>query len=106
MSDISIHSLVKRETYYNYSKGESQKISIHSLVKRETACQALDILSNFISIHSLVKRETKSPVRIFAGSQNFNPLPRKEGDPQVRLITSTPAISIHSLVKRETMIVQ
>ena len=56
-------------------------ISIHSLVKRET-----DILSGMpvfgirISIHSLVKRETQTAIAVISGLRDFNPLPRKEGD--------------------------
>ena len=78
--EISIHSLVKRETglqivcrlaISNFNplprkEGDCKKavqslgfaISIHSLVKRETARAASLGLSVNISIHSLVKRET------------------------------------------------
>ena len=34
--------------------------------------------------------------------EHFNPLPRKEGDMNIRLNDGTADISIHSLVKRET----
>ena len=36
--------------------------------------------------------------------RNFNPLPRKEGDPRFRDSSRTAEISIHSLVKRETFL--
>ena len=55
-------------------------ISIHSLVKRETNHTACHLFFAVISIHSLVKRETLLRDASFALLQNFNPLPRKEGD--------------------------
>ena len=59
-------------------------------------------MSTGISIHSLVKRETSSPWRMFLLPDDFNPLPRKEGDsPDVPDFAGV-RISIHSLVKRET----
>ena len=80
--DISIHSLVKRETRQRPGKhGTLLQISIHSLVKRET------LLLLFFQIKP----------------SNFNPLPRKEGDWIVRYrLWGADSISIHSLVKRET----
>ena len=45
-----------------------------------------------------------SPLR-FNHSDNFNPLPRKEGDGAMLLLeTRSEKISIHSLVKRETVL--
>ena len=59
-NDISIHSLVKRETETTAQSAGYTTISIHSLVKRET--ERLETYSGklVISIHSLVKRETPS----------------------------------------------
>ena len=37
-----------------------------------------------ISIHSLVKRETQKSTQSLTMQNNFNPLPRKEGDGQNR----------------------
>ena len=80
--DISIHSLVKRETCQTDTvrreklsdfnplprkEGDDKEdnylsfldaISIHSLVKRETQRKNLYNKNEVISIHSLVKRET------------------------------------------------
>ena len=39
-----------------------------------------------ISIHSLVKRETKLKCRVYQTNRDFNPLPRKEGDPFLQAI--------------------
>ena len=58
----------------------TMEISIHSLVKRETRRE--NPLENHkgISIHSLVKRETHICTQKGLGTNYFNPLPRKEGD--------------------------
>ena len=57
--NISIHSLVKRETsLQEFLDGGKDLISIHSLVKRETSQDGMVEDSDYISIHSLVKRET------------------------------------------------
>ena len=100
---ISIHSLVKRETFVLAALAIQRVISIHSLVKRETQpvpfascrCWHFNPLPRkegdsgiparkgkkyFISIHSLVKRETVNSLEDLIVNQNFNPLPRKEGD--------------------------
>ena len=55
---ISIHSLVKRETYNHNVTELFTPISIHSLVKRETNLHEFTTIKFVISIHSLVKRET------------------------------------------------
>ena len=79
------------------------EISIHSLVKRETGRGRGQRTSNAISIHSLVKRETFTDSFFAIASLNFNPLPRKEGDDDGwTVISRNTGISIHSLVKRET----
>ena len=124
---ISIHSLVKRETFlYRLHKcvqpdfnplprKEGDQIayivfvhfhiSIHSLVKRETPVYRGQSCTGRISIHSLVKRETYDGEVYCSFSGDFNPLPRKEGDFHVPERTLLPAgISIHSLVKRETIL--
>ena len=77
---ISIHSLVKRETIEKYGYPVISKISIHSLVKRETNAAEYGAWTDGISIHSLVKRETANQKQLARAAQNFNPLPRKEGD--------------------------
>ena len=56
--NISIHSLVKRETSFLTNLEPQNLISIHSLVKRETQRLFDNVQSIAISIHSLVKRET------------------------------------------------
>ena len=61
-------------------------------------------MNNMISIHSLVKRETNASYQILPAMQYFNPLPRKEGDRQLRRTDTAQRISIHSLVKRETLL--
>ena len=102
---ISIHSLVKRETVFRQGFPTCLvSISIHSLVKRETSfCDTLSLVA-FISIHSLVKRETAVADGIAVSMQDFNPLPRKEGDNKhLHNPFSDCTISIHSLVKRETL---
>ena len=73
-------------------------ISIHSLVKRETGGGLVMQNLEKISIHSLVKRETTS-IGLPADHENdFNPLPRKEGDCKqwgvermIQLFQSTPS---------------
>ena len=77
---ISIHSLVKRETGRETSQVDTQFISIHSLVKRETGNQDSYFFAGIISIHSLVKRETHHLSIVKTFTDDFNPLPRKEGD--------------------------
>ena len=59
-----------------------------------------------ISIHSLVKRETQWQHEPCLYGWHFNPLPRKEGDPDYVPDWSNEDISIHSLVKRETALAQ
>ena len=81
MANISIHSLVKRETQALLDIAGRGTISIHSLVKRETLDRNDEVSGDDISIHSLVKRET-----IWQA-----------------LLGSKIPISIHSLVKRETV---
>ena len=57
-----------------------------------------------ISIHSLVKRETTIATGDYQHVQDFNPLPRKEGDGKsFEYPVYMDLISIHSLVKRETL---
>ena len=56
--NISIHSLVKRETHEHNDGDYGDCISIHSLVKRETPLNVPNAVPASISIHSLVKRET------------------------------------------------
>ena len=58
IDDISIHSLVKRETVPAGFDYQAARISIHSLVKRETEYVVVAYEDDDISIHSLVKRET------------------------------------------------
>ena len=101
-AEISIHSLVKRETRDCYlihgffidfnplprKEGDCLVqhirtpllISIHSLVKRETQTYYFTYQTNIISIHSLVKRETFRSPFLPRRRLYFNPLPRKEGD--------------------------
>ena len=99
---ISIHSLVKRETNGFRKEKTYEEISIHSLVKRETfSCSFFNSPAR-ISIHSLVKRETPILFHTVNFADNFNPLPRKEGDIAIRASITVFSISIHSLVKRET----
>ena len=100
---ISIHSLVKRETTLCDGSQCGSAISIHSLVKRETPAVQTYIERLEISIHSLVKRETKSGTTTATVKNDFNPLPRKEGDNIFLYSRLSCAISIHSLVKRETV---
>ena len=105
----------------------SNKISIHSLVKRETGSAQSAFHRTDISIHSLVKRETTPEIaesrlpedfnplprkegdwccmHCLKAGMNFNPLPRKEGDSWTsEIIPLKSMISIHSLVKRETLL--
>ena len=79
---ISIHSLVKRETFdtetvFGYFVPE---ISIHSLVKRETACNR-PRTSQQPNFNPLPRKEGDCPFTEKDTSlYDFNPLPRKEGD--------------------------
>ena len=124
-AEISIHSLVKRETQTLAVRQHVRAISIHSLVKRETGASALLILRK-IDFNPLPRKEGDTIIcRNVWSDVNFNPLPRKEGDhPQSQggcsdchfnplprkegdgccgiAPHSKTAISIHSLVKRET----
>ena len=106
METISIHSLVKRETKKFRTVLCGRAISIHSLVKRETIAQNRKVKRIGISIHSLVKRETLQAAKSYIAREDFNPLPRKEGDDGHALRQGGRTISIHSLVKRETDIRQ
>ena len=82
---------------------EQIPISIHSLVKRETFVLAALAIQRVISIHSLVKRETQPVPFASCRCWHFNPLPRKEGDSGIPARKGKKYfISIHSLVKRET----
>ena len=73
--DISIHSLVKRETGRKFAvDAMDDGISIHSLVKRETSGKQLKRKGVIISIHSLVKRET-STCRYIASNPLFQSTP-------------------------------
>ena len=74
IADISIHSLVKRETERLAIDLTASEISIHSLVKRETPlAENIHIICE-ISIHSLVKRET-SPIATPYGGSVFQSTP-------------------------------
>ena len=101
-SEISIHSLVKRETAHRNCNCIRYFISIHSLVKRETFHLSISANRQTISIHSLVKRETLDFGDYSFEVGDFNPLPRKEGDQYKAADRIQECISIHSLVKRET----
>ena len=103
-AEISIHSLVKRETSFLDCEARTLAISIHSLVKRETQkrLQGVCIMLNFNPLPRKEGDQFRSPFlprrRLY-----FNPLPRKEGDGQKNIyISQAYVISIHSLVKRET----
>ena len=102
--DISIHSLVKRETKSNWLCVETSG-HFNPLPRKEGDGDAhLELGCIGISIHSLVKRETRCPSSTAAAKTSyFNPLPRKEGDFDLDTgIIYYTWISIHSLVKRET----
>ena len=71
---------------YDYIIGHD--ISIHSLVKRETELVTGVTILEEISIHSLVKRETKTGFKSYEFLDDFNPLPRKEGDKQRQHVKS------------------
>ncbi len=77
-------------------------ISIHSLVKRETSSATAPKSDD--DFNPLPRKEGDSDNGgCLSGCGYFNPLPRKEGDETMaipRMITIK--ISIHSLVKRET----
>ena len=81
--DISIHALVKRATIYIWITGPVVVISIHALVKRATC------------FNRYVTRQRN----------DFNPRPRKEGDPLETVEGKASClISIHALVKRATSV--
>ena len=79
-------------------------ISIHSLVKRETfmMCEKCRAYFHF---NPLPRKEGDAAI-LAAGKkccdEHFNPLPRKEGDWKAMWLQVVKIISIHSLVKRET----
>ena len=72
---ISIHSLVKRETSFLTNLEPQNLISIHSLVKRETQRLFDNVQSIAISIHSLVKRETIQSDIFAASDEEFQSTP-------------------------------
>ena len=79
-NDISIHSLVKRETQTYYFTYQTNIISIHSLVKRETFRSPI-LPRRRLYFNPLPRKEgDTSTVGCRAAETNFNPLPRKEGD--------------------------
>ena len=61
----------------------SSRISIHALAKRATLRRISDTLCRIISIHALAKRATGRYVYFERLSSDFNPRPRKEGDPSI-----------------------
>ena len=77
-----------------YALFKSRNISIHSLVKRETfACYSG--LSEIPYFNPLPRKEGDSnTARNVQRNENFNPLPRKEGDqPLYRILGELDAIS-------------
>ena len=102
--NISIHSLVKRETVAGkIIAGNNFLISIHSLVKRETVkyCGQRPLTGYFNPLPRKEGDRNRNASGI--GKTDFNPLPRKEGDrAKIRFFHLFFSISIHSLVKRET----
>ena len=78
--EISIHSLVKRETGLQIVCRLAIS-NFNPLPRKEGDCKkAVQSLGFAISIHSLVKRETDTLPTGVGGCCDFNPLPRKEGD--------------------------
>ena len=101
-AEISIHSLVKRETSFLDCEARTLAISIHSLVKRETQkrLQGVCIMLNF---NPLPRKEgDRQAGQKLPELWHFNPRPRKEGDRIREWYNHYGGISIHSLVKRET----
>ena len=78
---ISIHALAKRATLAPNSSALLLDISIHALAKRATVSFIVGLLNYGISIHALAKRATKYPLVNQRFPLDFNPRPRKEGDP-------------------------
>ena len=122
---ISIHALVKRATGLILIISFLLSISIHALVKRATSEWWATLVTALISIHALVKRATGWGAAVKGQPPNFNPRPRKEGDPSFpphsdgyenfnprprkegdilhrQAFAVRIAISIHALVKRAT----
>ena len=81
----------------------AKQISIRSLVKRETIYNIRPCHSNH-HFNPLPRKEGDAAEHgaWTDGDQNFNPLPRKEGDSEFAQIKISDIISIRSLVKRET----
>ena len=80
----------------------SASISIRSLVKRETTGYRWlgDETKDF---NPLPRKEGDMELKqMYQMHGNFNPLPRKEGDYNIDDVNETYSISIRSLVKRET----
>ena len=78
--DISIHSLVKRETEKEPNRFQRLAISIHSLVKRETGFRHIEQRAKD-DFNPLPRKEGDCERRkTVLFTQHFNPLPRKEGD--------------------------
>ena len=81
----------------------SASISIRSLVKRETTGYRWlgDETKDF---NPLPRKEGDMELKqMYQMHGNFNPLPRKEGDYNIDDVNETYSISIRSLVKRETV---
>ena len=81
----------------------SASISIRSLVKRETTGYRWlgDETKDF---NPLPRKEGDMELKqMYQMHGNFNPLPRKEGDYNIDDVNETYSISIRSLVKRETI---
>ena len=90
----------KEGDIFSMAATPSLTISIHSLVKRETRKSHANAACCAISIRSLVKRETNHPQNFPDVLQNFNPLPRKEGDDDYFSLTET-AMHFNPLPRKE-----
>ena len=102
LMEISIHSLVKRETEYCWKKC-GQSYNFNPLPRKEGDDSPIEPLFDDpeISIHSLVKRETSATIFCFCIGCDFNPLPRKEGDPTQLLHDSNFQCYFNPLPRKE-----
>ena len=101
--NISIHSLVKRETPDGRACRTSRK-DFNPLPRKEGDAKSTRCSCQAFYFNPLPRKEGDLwSGRAWAAWFDFNPLPRKEGDRAgMPLITLNGSISIHSLVKRET----
>ena len=102
LTQISIHSAARAETYFQWLDFRSFRISIHSAARAETSLYIHGFTSPYISIHSAARAETQLWSHIYpSNSISIHSAARAETKPAEDFI-NPPEISIHSAARAET----